>query len=113
MSTNNIKCTIFNIKMKITLNYPKSAAMGFFFGTQERVPKSSGKRAISVLSHCSSTVYAYLDSGYFHRRKRCISSWSDHKLKPIPRGKIQQNIEENVTYTSVFLFLHFRSMSFP
>ena len=23
-------CTIFNIKKKITLNYPKSAAMGFF-----------------------------------------------------------------------------------
>ena len=28
--------TIFNIK-KITLNYPKSAAKGFFPGTQERV----------------------------------------------------------------------------
>ena len=28
---------IFNIKKKITLNYPKSAAMGFFPGTQERV----------------------------------------------------------------------------
>ena len=28
--------TIFNIKKKNTLNYPKSAAMGFFFqGTQE------------------------------------------------------------------------------
>ena len=29
--------TIFNIKKKIILNYPKSAAMGFFLGTQERV----------------------------------------------------------------------------
>ena len=29
--------TIFNIKKKITLNYSKSAAMGFFPGTQERV----------------------------------------------------------------------------
>ena len=30
-------CTILNIKQKITLNYPKSAAMVFFLGTQERV----------------------------------------------------------------------------
>ena len=28
--------TIFSIKKKITLNYPKSAAMGFFLGTQEQ-----------------------------------------------------------------------------
>ena len=40
--------TIFNIKKKITLNYPKSAVMGFFQGTQERVRNSGGKRAISV-----------------------------------------------------------------
>ena len=31
-----------------TLNYPKSAAMEFFQGTQERVRNSRGKRAISV-----------------------------------------------------------------
>ena len=35
MSTHNIPFTI--IKKKITLNYPKSAAMGFFIGTQVRV----------------------------------------------------------------------------
>ena len=29
-------------------NHPKSAAMGFFQGTQERVRNSRGKRAISV-----------------------------------------------------------------
>ena len=40
--------TIFNINKKITLNYPKSAAMGFFLGTQERVRNSRGKQAISV-----------------------------------------------------------------
>ena len=40
--------TIFNIKKKITLNYPKTAAMGYFLGIQERVWKSHGKRAISV-----------------------------------------------------------------
>ena len=40
--------TIFNIKKKITLNYPNSAAMEFFLGTQERVRNSRGKRVISV-----------------------------------------------------------------
>ena len=40
--------TIFNIKRKITLNYPKSTAMGFFQGTEERVQNSRGRRAISV-----------------------------------------------------------------
>ena len=40
--------TIFYIKKKITLNYLKSEAMGFFLGTQERVRNSRGKRAISV-----------------------------------------------------------------
>ena len=36
-------------KKKIALEYfPKSAAMGFFQGTQERVRNSHGKRAISV-----------------------------------------------------------------
>ena len=40
--------TIFNMNMKNTLNYPKSAAMGFFQGTQESVRNSRGKLAISV-----------------------------------------------------------------
>ena len=41
--------TIFNMKnKKIALNYPKSAAIGFFRGTQKRVRNSHGKRAISV-----------------------------------------------------------------
>ena len=35
-------------KRKITLNYPKSATMGFFQGTEELVRNSCGKRAISV-----------------------------------------------------------------
>ena len=34
------QCTILNIKKKITLNYPKTAAMGFFQGTKERVRNS-------------------------------------------------------------------------
>ena len=37
----------FNINRKITLNYPKYAAMGFS-GTQEVVRNSRGKRAISI-----------------------------------------------------------------
>ena len=40
--------TIVNIKKKFTLNFPKSAARGFFQATQERVRNSRGKRAISV-----------------------------------------------------------------
>ena len=40
--------TIFITKMKITPDYSKSAAMGFFLGPQERVRNSHGKRAISV-----------------------------------------------------------------
>ena len=48
MSIHNIPCP--NIRKKIILNYPKSAAMGFFLGTQERVRNSHGKRAISVVA---------------------------------------------------------------
>ena len=41
--------TIFNTKKKITLNYLKSAAMGFFpSNSHGRVRKSLGKRAISI-----------------------------------------------------------------
>ena len=47
-SNENTKYTIFDIKDNITLNYPKSAAMGFFPGTQEQVRNRRGKRAISV-----------------------------------------------------------------
>ena len=38
----------FQYKKKNIQNYPKSAAMGFFLGTQERVRNSRDKRAISV-----------------------------------------------------------------
>ena len=46
MSTHNIPFSI--LKTKITLNYPKSAAMGFFQWTQKRVRNSNGKLAVSV-----------------------------------------------------------------
>ena len=58
MSTHNIP--FFNMKKKNTLNYPKSAAIRIFFqGTQERVRKSCGKRAISVRAI---EVLLYLDN---------------------------------------------------
>ena len=41
-------CCVFLLESPNRLNYPKSAAMGFFHGTQERVRNGSGKRAISV-----------------------------------------------------------------
>ena len=47
-SNENIQYTIFNVNKKNTINYPKSAAKGFFQGTQNRVRNSRGKRAISV-----------------------------------------------------------------
>ena len=39
-SNEYIQYTIFNLKKKITLNYPKSAVMGFSQGAQERVRNS-------------------------------------------------------------------------
>ena len=42
-SNKNTQYTIFNIKKKITLNYPDSAVMGFLQETQHR-----GKQAFSV-----------------------------------------------------------------
>ena len=47
-SHENTQYTFFNIERKITLNYRKSTAMGFFLGTQARVRNSHGKRVISV-----------------------------------------------------------------
>ena len=47
MSIQNISFSKY-MKLKITLNYSKSAGMGFFQGTQERVRNSHG-RATEVL----------------------------------------------------------------
>ena len=43
--------TIFDIKMKITLNYPKYAAMGFFQGTQKNDFESVVVNEPSVFDH--------------------------------------------------------------
>ena len=51
---------IFNIKKKISLNCPNSAAMGFFQGTQKKVRNSGGKRAISVRA---AKVLLYIGKG--------------------------------------------------
>ena len=54
--------TIFNIKKKITLNYPTSAAMGFFQGKKKRVRNSHSKRVISVQANevvCMEEEYKY------------------------------------------------------
>ena len=40
--------TVFNIKKKITLNFPILQPRDYFLGTQERVRNKCGKRAIGV-----------------------------------------------------------------
>ena len=61
-SNEHTQYTIFNMKKKNNLNYPKSAAIGFFFkGTQERVRNSRGKRAISVRAI---EVLLYIETHY-------------------------------------------------
>ena len=42
-SDEDTQYTIFHMNKKKTLNDPKSAAMGFFQGTQEQVRNSRGK----------------------------------------------------------------------
>ena len=52
--------TIFSMKKKIILNYPKSAAMDFFQWTKERVRNSRGKRAIRGRAN-EVLLYMYCD----------------------------------------------------
>ena len=47
-SNENTQYTIFNIKKKINLNYPKSAATEFSQGLKNKLENSRGKQAISV-----------------------------------------------------------------
>ena len=65
--------TIFIIKQKITPYYSKSAATGFFLGTQERVRNSRGKRVISVRA---TEVLLY----FVHVIKGFIVNLDDNKL---------------------------------
>ena len=59
MSAHNIPFS--NTKQEITLNYPKSAAVGFFQGAQERVRNNRGKLAISARA---TKVLLYLGNLY-------------------------------------------------
>ena len=47
-SNENTHYTIFNIKKKITLNYPKSAAIGFFQRDPSTSRNSRDKRSVEV-----------------------------------------------------------------
>ena len=60
MSTHNIP--FLNIKKKMTINYPKSASMRFFQGTQERVRNIRGKRAIGVRA-IEDLLYSVVSAG--------------------------------------------------
>ena len=71
-SNENTKYTILNITLKITINYPKSAAMGFFPGNQERVRNSRGKRAISVRAI---DVLLYIWLCEYERRYVMVNMW--------------------------------------
>ena len=52
---------IFNIKKKITLNCPKSATMGFFQVTQERVRNSCGKRGATEVLLYTYPIFSIYD----------------------------------------------------
>ena len=72
------QCTIVNMKTRNTLNYPKSAAVGFFPGTRKRVRKSHGKRAFSVRA-TEVLLYLALIGGRWLR-----SVYSQRKVCPLP-----------------------------
>ena len=55
-SNENIQYTIFNIKRKITLNYPRSAAMGFFSKRLENVFGTAVVNEPSVVEPLKSTI---------------------------------------------------------
>ena len=57
-SNEHTQHTIFIIKKKIPLDYPKSAAMGFFLGTQER---AISVRATEVLLYLNSRNAIFRD----------------------------------------------------
>ena len=93
--------TVFNIKTKLTLNYPKSAAKGFFQGTQERVRNSRGKRAISVratevllfftmaqMAHFSFPYYFTIPNSEFRIPKFALRISEFGIVKYMPYGQV-------------------------
>ena len=78
------------MKKKITINYPKSATMGFFPGTQERVRNSRGKRAISVRA---------IEVLLYHLNSKAVVKCCSMIL-----SKVFKNILLQVSYVYVYLF---------
>ena len=71
-SNENTQYTIFNMqKKKISLNYPTSAVMGFFQGTQKLVRKDHGKQASSV--RATELLLYYGVGPLYLARLACIS----------------------------------------
>ena len=81
-SNKYMQYTIFSIKKKMILNYPKSAAMGFFQGTQEQVRNSHGKQAISVRATEGLQYFCLLTKAPVTRRMFCyeLFEWLQWKL---------------------------------
>ena len=69
MSTHNIP--FLNMKKKVIFNYPDSAALRFFQGTQERVRNSRGKQAIGVRATAGLLYTAFIKSDHVMWR-RCL-----------------------------------------
>ena len=82
---------IFNIKEKITLNYPKSAAMGFFpQGTQKRVRNRRGKRAIRVRA-TEVLLYQYKDVRLPPKKRPYTRTYEEAQLT---LGELKKNINK-------------------
>ena len=91
--------TIFSMKKKITLNYPKSAVMDFFQWTKERVRNSRGKRATRVRAN-EVLLYMYCDLSL--ELSQCDSSNEESLYKPIP----VENYPYFIPVTSSYLILN-------
>ena len=78
------KQPIFNITRKVDLNYLRSAATGFFLGTQARVRNSHGKRAISFRAI---EVLLYLRKN----RNRLSPQQGQLKILPDQEKKLHQS----------------------
>ena len=76
-SNDSIQHTIFNMNKKNTLNYPKSAAMGFFPRDSKMSSSSRGKRAISVRA-----IEVLLYFVFFFRTEK--SNWQQARLTQKP-----------------------------
>ena len=79
MSTHNILFSIY--KKANHHNYPKSAAMRFFQGTQERLRNGLGKRAISVGSTEVLLYILMVGCSWFNSLYRAVSRRKGDRLR--------------------------------